>query len=420
MGGAIRARRHVLARRRLEDRRGAGDDRIVRWDRHRPVVQVRDRRHRSRIGRRSPGAINRAIRRGGARRHDVRRHPDASLRRRRIADRTRGPLGRMPDRRLGTAGSDLERPVANALTPRNIHTSPTARFRKEPVMPRRIVHRTRGQGHGPIVRLMSPSDLGQELKPFVFLDLFEADLRLLAGSMPVHPHSGIATVTVFSEGDVTFDDPHAGRGTIEPGGVEWARAGKGMWHGHELSAGRSPKVRGFQLWLALPPDLETAEADSQYVLSEQIPTVGPARVLVGAHGAVASPVRAPGGINYLLVTLNRGEQWTYAPPSGHTTAWVAVSRGTLHVGERVSNGELAIFDQSDAPITLEGSADLGATLVLGSAVPHPYPLHLGAYSVHTSAAALAAGERHIRDLKKRLDASGDLRRDQGSTPVFRG
>jgi redox-sensitive bicupin YhaK (pirin superfamily) len=73
-------------------------------------------------------------------------------------------------------------------------------------MTRRIVHRTRGQEHGPIVRLMSPSDLGEELKPFVFLDLFEADMRALAGSMPVHPHSGIATVTVFADGDVI---PHA-------------------------------------------------------------------------------------------------------------------------------------------------------------------------------------------------------------------
>jgi redox-sensitive bicupin YhaK (pirin superfamily) len=156
-------------------------------------------------------------------------------------------------------------------------------------MPRRIVHRTRGQGHGPIVRLMSPSDRGEELKPFVFLDLFDADLRALAGSMPVHPHSGIATVTVFPEGDATFDDPHAGRGTITSGGVEWARAGKGMWHGHELSAGQSPKVRGFQLWLALPPDLETTEAESQYVVNEQIPSIGPARVLVGSYGR--SPVR---------------------------------------------------------------------------------------------------------------------------------
>ena len=67
---------------------------------------------------------------------------------------------------------------------------------------------------------MSPSDLGEQLKPFVFLDLFEADMRGLAGSMPVHPHSGIATVTVFADGDVTFDDPQAGHGTIGYGGVD--------------------------------------------------------------------------------------------------------------------------------------------------------------------------------------------------------
>src|SRR5258706_11778286 len=86
---------------------------------------------------------------------------------------------------------------------------------------RRITYRTRGQGHGGIVRLMSPSDLGQVLKPFVFLDLFEADAGLI-GSMPVHPHSGIATITVVTEGAFRFDDPDAGTGTIGYGGGGWS------------------------------------------------------------------------------------------------------------------------------------------------------------------------------------------------------
>jgi redox-sensitive bicupin YhaK (pirin superfamily) len=287
-------------------------------------------------------------------------------------------------------------------------------------MTRTIVHKTRGYGHGPIVRLMSPSDLGERLKPFVFLDLFEADMRGLTGGMPVHPHSGIATVTVFTDGDVTFDDPQAGHGTLGYGGVEWVRAGQGMWHGKELSAGTSPTAQGFQLWIALPPDLETAEPDAQYIVTGQIPIAGPARVMVGSYAGAASPVRAPGGINYLLVTLKPGERWTYEPPAGHQVAWVAVGRGALQAGKRVSSGELAIFDNSAAPITLEGAAGTEATFVLGSAVPHSYPLHLGSYSVHTSAEALAAGERHIRELRQRLDASGDRRTAQGSTPVFRG
>ena len=119
---------------------------------------------------------------------------------------------------------------------------------------------------------MSPSDLGEQLKPFVFLDLFEADMRALAGSMPVHPHSGIATVTVFTQGDVTFDDPRAGHGTIGYGGVEWVRAGIGMWHGKELSAATSPMIQGFQLWIALPPELEHAEPEAQYIGADQMPT----------------------------------------------------------------------------------------------------------------------------------------------------
>ena len=65
--------------------------------------------------------------------------------------------------------------------------------------PRQIVHRTHGQPHGPVTRLMSPSDLGQSLKPFVFLDLFDTE----GGSFPGvgwHPHSGIATLTYLWEG----------------------------------------------------------------------------------------------------------------------------------------------------------------------------------------------------------------------------
>ena len=94
---------------------------------------------------------------------------------------------------------------------------------------RNIVHRTRGHGHGSVTRLMSPSDLGELVKPFVFLDLFEADLGAM--NIPIHPHSGIATITVFTKGDVSFDDPEAGQGTIAYGGVEWLRAGGGVWHG---------------------------------------------------------------------------------------------------------------------------------------------------------------------------------------------
>ncbi len=40
---------------------------------------------------------------------------------------------------------------------------------------RDITYRTHGSGGGPITRLVSPSDLGELIKPFVFLDRFDFD-----------------------------------------------------------------------------------------------------------------------------------------------------------------------------------------------------------------------------------------------------
>ena len=75
------------------------------------------------------------------------------------------------------------------MTETDASASPTAIHTR----PRAIVRRTRGSHHGPITRLMSPGDLGQVLKPFVFLDLF--DLNGASSGMGFHPHSGIATVS---------------------------------------------------------------------------------------------------------------------------------------------------------------------------------------------------------------------------------
>ena len=280
---------------------------------------------------------------------------------------------------------------------------------------RRIV-RSSGS-HGPITRLVSPSDLGALLKPFVFLDRFAAPAAFV-GAMPLHPHSGIATVTVLTEGNARYDDPEAGRGTIEYGGVEWMRAGNGVWHGQEMSAGTSTAVAGFQLWIALPPALENAVPDSQYVEAPDIPRIGPSRLVLGTYAGVQSPVRAPAGINYLLISLKAGERWYYDAPDDHDVAWLAVARGSLGGTLSAGAGDLVIFEQGPGSIEIEAAAGEGAVLVLGSAVAHSHDLVLGSHSVHTSAEALKRGEAQIASLAAELRQAGDRRRG-GATPVYR-
>lgn len=291
-------------------------------------------------------------------------------------------------------------------------------------MTRRIVQHTRGNGRGFITRLMSPADLGQALKPFVFLDIFDADRAMLqaverSGGMPIHPHSGVATVTVITEGHARYDDPAIGAGEIAYGGVEWMRAGGGVWHGKEMTAGDVSRLQGFQLWLALPPELENGPAESRYIEAGDMPYAWPAHIIVGRHENVQSPVPAPDGINYLLVTLRPGESWSYEPPAGHSVGWLALAKGALDAGETISAGEMAIFEVGEAPISLQATGGEDAVFVLGSAVPHPHPLHLGHYSVHTSAEALTTGERRIAELGQKLNEAGDRQTASGSVPVFR-
>ena len=120
---------------------------------------------------------------------------------------------------------------------------------------RRVVHRTRGNSHGPITRLVSPSDLGELLKPFVFLDHF--DLQPKGGEwLGIHPHSGIATFTLLLSGSVGYEDTTGKSGVLLAGGLEWMRAGGGVWH--DGRPADSSRMHGLQLWVALPPELENA------------------------------------------------------------------------------------------------------------------------------------------------------------------
>jgi redox-sensitive bicupin YhaK (pirin superfamily) len=268
---------------------------------------------------------------------------------------------------------------------------------------RKIVRRTRGRRHGPITRLMSPGDLGRVLKPFVFLDLFDMEAASFSG-FGLHPHSGIATLTHLFEGSVRYEDTTGATGVLPEGGVEWLKAGQGAWHGG--GAGETGRTRGFQLWVALPPEHELGPAESVYQAPDEVARDGAARVLLGAHGGAASSLKAPAPMNYLAVRLTAGASWRYQSPAAHTVAWMAVGKGCLATPERVEAGELVMFEPANTAIDVFAKAD--TEFVLGSAVAHPHDLVTGYYSVHTSQASLDAGERRIEEVRARLQAAGRL------------
>lgn len=267
---------------------------------------------------------------------------------------------------------------------------------------RNIVRRTRGRRHGPITRLVSPSDIGELIKPFVFLDLFDISVSNVP-AFGWHPHSGIATLTVVHEGAIEYQETTGVKGVLSAGGVEWMRAGRGVWH----TGAALEESKGFQLWIALPEELENAPSQSRYLSADEVPEEKPARVIVGSHGRVKSTILAPERINYLDVRLAAGERWVYQPPLRHDVAWLAVSDGALRTPEPVSAGELVVFEESNDALVIQ--AEAASRFVLGSAAKHPHDLVLGHYSVHTTPAALVAGETEIQRIGHQLAAAGMLR-----------
>jgi redox-sensitive bicupin YhaK (pirin superfamily) len=270
---------------------------------------------------------------------------------------------------------------------------------------RAITARARGHQHGPITRLISPEDLGDRLKPFIFLDFFDAEIEPGFG-FGMHPHSGIATLTWQPGTDVRYSDTTGQNGVLKAGGLEWMNAGGGAWHQGSLMG--SGRVTGFQLWVAMPPGVEDGPSFGQYVAPNDVAIAeipgGTLRVLLGEvgtdKGSVASPIQPHQDMTYLVVSLSPGSRWSYTPPATHSTAFAFVFSGSALVQGELGDASLMVLgDKGDIVVeTNEHPADV----LIGTAAPHAYSLVLGPSSVHTNQASLDAAMTRIRQIGSTL------------------
>ena len=288
----------------------------------------------------------------------------------------------------GRRWPDARRPPSSTPRP-----TMSAAIALEHTPARQVIYRTRGRTHGSITRLMSPGDLGEILKPFVFLDLFDNQGERFP-TFGLHPHSGLATLTYVAEGSVSYEDTNGATGILRAGGVEWMRAGKGVWHSGGAGDPAAPAAsssgsRCRRTWNSATPKAST-----------KAPRTFPGGAGPRAAGQLRRrdqrDRRRPSPINYLAVTLKAGETWRYQPPAGHTVLWAAMGKGVVEASaETLEHGEIVVFEAGEEPVEFKARTD--TEFMLGSAAPHPHDLVLGYYSVHTSAEALRIGEARIEE-----------------------
>ena len=191
------------------------------------------------------------------------------------------------------------------------------------------------------------------LDPFLLLDAFRSDKPedYIAG-FPPHPHRGFETVTYLLAGRMRHRDNAGHEGVIEPGGIQWMTAGRGIVHS-EMPEQEDGLLEGFQLWINLPAAHKMDPPGYQEHPVDDIPVESRADGVTvsviagttaqGSRGPVTQPLTEP---LYLDIRLPAGVDFSETLPAHHN-AFVYVIQ------------DMAVLrDADDRPVEL-GRDDLG-------------------------------------------------------------
>jgi quercetin 2,3-dioxygenase len=146
------------------------------------------------------------------------------------------------------------------------------------------------------IRRLLPRSQRRLVGPWCFLDSY-GPLAFASGKpmdVAPHPHTGLQTVSWLLAGEVIHHDSLGLVGPAGPGVLNLMTAGRGIAHSEETPEANSGRLRGVQLWVALPKaSRETGPGFEQH---RHLPMVdldgGRATVIVGALGGTRSPATA--------------------------------------------------------------------------------------------------------------------------------
>ncbi len=231
-----------------------------------------------------------------------------------------------------------------------------------------------------LVRVIGQPKL-MELDPFLLLDVFRSDNPddYIAG-FPPHPHRGFETVTYLLDGCMRHKDNAGNEGVIEPGGIQWMTAGRGIVHS-EMPEQENGNLEGFQLWINLPASHKMTEPAYQEHGAGNIPIEQrpgtEIRVITGrtsqrTEGPVTQPLTNP---LYMDITLDPDTEFSESLP-GTYNAFVYVINGSVTLDSNtLERDQLAVLSKGEL-LNLKSNSD-GARFLLVAGKPLGEPVIRG-------------------------------------------
>jgi redox-sensitive bicupin YhaK (pirin superfamily) len=205
------------------------------------------------------------------------------------------------------------------------------------------------------VRRALPSVERQMVGPFIFFDQMGPAEFLTDQGIDVrpHPHINLATLTYLFEGEILHRDSLGTEIAINPGAVNWMRAGRGIVHSERTSLDRlrtGQRLFGIQTWMALPADQEESDPAFMHHGENDLPVVEDhgvrARLIAGSALGATSPLATASETLYGDVELSAGAS---LPIDDHyEERAIYTIAGTIEVGpDTFAPGQLLVFRPGD-------------------------------------------------------------------------
>ncbi|MBV2132233.1 pirin family protein [Pseudomonas sp. MAP12] len=215
---------------------------------------------------------------------------------------------------------------------------------------------------------------------------------------PPHPHAGFSAVSyLFPDSDTAIDnrDSLGTRNLIQPGGLHWTAAGRGVVH-EEVPAEPGKTVHMLQIFINLPRERQDAPPFALNIAPEDVPVVqlpgATVRVPLGSFADALSPLVPPTDVCMLDISLEAGAEVRVPLLTGHT-AFIMPIDGKVWV-----DGQPFSLAEAGLPVSLSQGEDRVVTLcakqgnaraVLFSGVPLRQPVYWQGPFALASAEALA-------------------------------
>lgn len=185
-----------------------------------------------------------------------------------------------------------------------------------------------------------------QLDPFIGID----HAWMSEPTFPPHPHAGFSAVTYLfldSEIGIANRDSNGNRTLIEPGGLHWTAAGRGVVHEENPAVlGRTTHL--LQIFVNLPQDRQEAAPFALTLAPQNVPVVQypgvQVRVPLGRFDGVQSPLTPPTEVTLLDISLDPEAELALTIPAGHQAFVMPI------FGSAKLNGVTFGLDDLGAPI----------------------------------------------------------------------